>query len=372
MIPVKYAGTFLDYTGYGSANRAFISSLYVSGANIQTELITNTPKKDVFSWEASLALSLQQRKVPYKIKILHVTPDKYSELLEGGIYHIGHLFWETDRLPAIWVPEINKMNEVWTSSPHMAEVFKASGVVVPVHSFPQPINTLNADINISGFTIKKRTGYMFYAIQQWIERKNIRALLTAYWQEFEGEKNVCFLMKTFRLLYAQNEFLKIRNDVAEWKAASGVKEFPTLMLVRELFTDEAMLRLHKTGDCYVSADRGEGWSRPLQEALLMGKTAVSTARGGIHEYLNDTHYFRVPTTYVPASYDDFSKYYTKDQRWAEVDIPALRKTMRFVFENSKITSAKGLLAQEFIKERFSYHKIGKEMIDRLEKIHRNL
>ena len=129
-----------------------------------------------------------------------------------------------------------------------------------------------------------------------------------------------------------------------------------------------MMRVHVTGDAYVSADHGEGWCRPVQEAMLMGKPVVGTARGCIHEHLLPELYFPVPSTYVPVVQQPFIPWYTSEQNWAQIDKESLKKAMLTVFENRHVAHARGLAAKEFVKEKFSYQRVGRLMELRLEKI----
>ena len=132
-VACKYTGSFGDYSGYGSANRAFVAALHLAGASVTTEFIHQVRDKTEFGWIGKLAESLEGRVVPYKIKIIHLTPDIYPDYMEKGKYHIGHLFWETTKLPKEWIPCINKMGEIWTSSKSMVELMKNSGpIIIPL------------------------------------------------------------------------------------------------------------------------------------------------------------------------------------------------------------------------------------------------
>lgn len=371
-IAVSYVGSCQDPTGYGEANRAFIAALHLAGVNVTTETVVQTSQKAEYGWEGTLARQLENRQIPYRVKIIHLTPDIAPKYFTKGCYHISHLFWETDRLPAEWIGPLNKMNEIWTSSLHMVRLLKNNGIKVPIYAFPQPIDITWGDKKLEPYKIPYHKGFMFYSIFQWIDRKNPYALLKAYWEAFEGRDDVTLLLKTFRFNYGNDEFAKIREEINKWKIGMNDFQFPKVILVKDLLTKEAMMKLHRTGDCYVQTDRGEGWSRPVQEALLMGKTVVSTARGGIHEYLNDEHYFRLEDKRVPVIENPLIKYYTADQHWFDVDIGHLKKTMWFVFNKSQIANSKGVLAKDFIKNHFSYHLVGQKMLERLREIYTHL
>ncbi|MEK9207245.1 MAG: glycosyltransferase [Patescibacteria group bacterium] len=371
-ISVKRIGTHLDHSGYGSANRANTTALYVSGVDITLEIIHQVSESAEHGWTGELCKSLLWRNIDYKINMIHLTPDMYPRYIEDGKYNIGELFWETDRLPKEWIEPINKMQEIWTSSSAMADLFRASGVKVPIYWFPQPVDTAEADKKWDKFDIDGHKGFMFYSIFQWIERKNPRGLLQAYWEAFSGRNDVSLLLKTYRISYTQDDYEKIQQDIEKWKRELRLVHFPRIILTTKLLSHEDIMRVHQTGDCYVTADHGEGWCRPLQEALLMGKPTIATARGGIHEYISSDHYYPIDSTYVPVVQQPWIPWYTSDQNWAQIDREEMKKKMQLVFNNKEMAMIKGFKAKEYIKEHFSYQKIGMMMKDRLEKIARVL
>ena len=53
----------------------------------------------------------------------------------GSQYSIGFTYWETTALNPRWVDDMNKMDEIWTTSEFMKNVFINSGVHKPVYAF---------------------------------------------------------------------------------------------------------------------------------------------------------------------------------------------------------------------------------------------
>lgn len=325
-----------------------------------------------YGFTGELCNNLINRNIPYKIKIIHLTPDTALNYLEKDKYNISHLFWETDRLPQGWADALNKMQEVWTSSSAMADLYRASGVKIPIYWFAQPLDIAEGDKPYGKFGIDEHKGFLFYSIFQWIERKNPKGLITAYWEAFNGRDDVSLLLKTYRVNYTKQEQDRIIADINTWKKEMRLKKYPRILIAPNLLTHDQVMKLHNTGDCYVTANHGEGWDRPLQEALLMGKPVISTARGGIHEYLNDDYYFPIPSTYVPVTPQSWIPYYSAEQNWAEPDRKKLIEAMQWVFSNQELAKAKGAKAKDYIKDSFSFYRIGLQMRERLENIESKL
>src|SRR6266542_3661196 len=102
-LAVNYLGAALDYSGYASAVRAFICSLYTAGVNVTVEKVSHVRERTDHGWQGRLCEALEQREIPYRVNILHVTPDLYPNFIQHDKYNIGRLAWETDKLPKGWV-----------------------------------------------------------------------------------------------------------------------------------------------------------------------------------------------------------------------------------------------------------------------------
>lgn len=368
MLSVKYVSSCLSPSGYGSAARAFITSLFVAGVNVSCENIQQTAEITEYGLEGEMMKALAKRTIPYKVKVIHLTPDLYPTYMEEGKYNILHLFWETDHLPKEWVNPCNQADEIWTASQKQADMIRSSGVSTLCSIFPQPIAAQKADEEIPPLLLEQSTPFVFYAIFQWIERKDPRTLLHAFWKEFSGNDKVCLLLKTYRQNYSDEEYKQLKLELNGYKNEIALKHYPPVFLVRHLLTDHQIDRLHKTGNCFINPSGGEGWNRPLHEALLFGNPVISGSNGGITDYLTDSHYYRVKTN--PANMIEQAQipWYTKDMMIQKLNEHDLREKMRSVYENYEEAKKKGEAGQQYVTEHFSYNAIGEAMKQRLQKI----
>lgn len=361
----KYCGCWADYSGYGEANRNFIAALDSVGVQLTTQKVSYTKEFDAFGEPYKLARELEGKDVPYDIKIIHLPCDSYLPYLEPCKYHVGHLFYETDKMSPEWVWNCNLVDEIWVGDDFHREAFEKSGVKKPIYSFPQPIDVDLADENFKKFRITNHKGFLFYSIFQWIERKNPKALLTAFWEEFKNQKDVGLLLKTYRENYSDEEKKQLIQQIREWKQEFKAAEHPRVYFYSTLDDKEDVMRIHKTGDCFVLPHRGEGWSRCVAEAMLLGKPVIATNHGGIHEHLTKEVYF--PLKWKPTNVFnmDFAPWYKEDQKWAEPDVKELRRLMRLVYEHRDEAANVGKMGKEFVKRNFSYEAVGRHLKDRL-------
>lgn len=371
---VAYLGPLKDYSGYGEANRHAAAALHAAGLTVIGQLVTYSQEAADFGAIGKLVNQICETTGKYKIKIMHTTPDQFAKHMEKGVYHIAHFFWETDRVPQDFVDGLNLMDEIWTGSKANEEAIKNSGVVKPIFIFPQAIETTREwpdPYEIPGMPAKD---YLFYSIFEWTDRKNPAALLNAYWQEFDGVENVGLLIKTYFRNFTLANRRMIKNQISLLKAKSGAKNPPPVYLYLDLMDRQQISRLHKTGDCYVSAHRGEGWGVPQVEAALAGRPFISTNYGGCHEYFtNGENAILLPYEMVKLrGMSHSSRWYDGQQNWAEVDPAALRGAMRYAYSHQDLMIDKAERARDFVLDRFNLGRVGEEMANRLKMIERGL
>lgn len=372
---VKYIGPAKDFSGYGEAVRHDIAALIAAGIEVTTEIPKYTLEISDFGELGDIATSRENKLIEYKAIILHLTPNVYRRYMEPGKYHIGRVFWETDKLPDEFAVNCRLMNEIWTGSQANADAIKKAGIDVPVYIIPEAIDTsLNTD-TIKPYIVENdvfNMGYKFYSMFEWTERKNPAALLSAYFQEFKPTENVSLTIKTYIDNFTPDKKQEIRQYIRGIKQQLGMTEIPKLYVWMNLMDRSQVYRFHKTFDCFVSAHRGEGWGIPQMEAMLLNKPVISTNYGGIHEYLTryDTALL-VKYDMIPLRGNTRNKeWYCEDQNWADINVPELRQFMRATFGNQKDALDMGKRAGKFVRDQFNLTTVGFKMKERLDIIYK--
>jgi hypothetical protein len=367
MINVRYVSAASNPSGYGSAARNYITALFVAGVNVTCETISQMPENTNYGITGNVRKSLEGRQIDHDVNIIHLTPDLYPDYMDSEKYNIGHLFFETDKLPKEWIRPCNRMDELWVASEQQADMMRKSGVKVPMYAFAQPIETQLAYEKLPAFAIDQPRDFIFYSCFQWILRKNPKGLLQAYWKEFSGNDQVTLLIKTYRTTYISQEYDTIKKDILAWKGELKLKHYPKVYIVHRLLTDREMIRFHRIGDVFVNPSSGEGWNRVMQEAMLLGKPAISGDNGGITDLLTSQHYYRVTSSPVQAEVSSSIPWYTADMKWKQVDEKSLRTQMKALY---KAESTKAENGQKYILNNHSFQTVGKLMAERLEAITR--
>lgn len=367
---VSYSGYWSSYSGMAEAARNIMVSLHEAGVNVTAEHIQNITANADLGENYHLVKKMHSKDIEYDIKIIHITPDLITKYMEPMKYHIFHLFWETDSLPKWWVWALNLCDEIWTGSEWNKETFIRSGVKKPIWVCPQPLSIKTHPSD--NFKIKDFNGFLFYSVFQWIERKDPKSLLQAYWKEFEGDDGVGLLLKTYKEKFNQSETIEIASNIMEWKRELRQSHYPKVFLFPEEMSRTDITRLHQTGDCFVLPHRGEGMGIPIMEAMVYGKPVITTNLGGINEHIPEGKVFNIKHQMTEVFNMDFAQWYSKDQKWAQADMGDLRAKMRHVFNNRSDAIRVGLSGQKWAKENLNYKTIGGKMKDRLEEISKTL
>lgn len=372
MIKAKMTGSFPDNSGYGDSNRADVAALYTAGVDLTLESVPQTLETAPHGWVGELCKHLENRELNYKIKIIHLTPDLYPKYLEDGKYHIGRLVHETNKLPEEWIKPCNMMNEIWTMTDGQKEIIKNSGVIVPIHVFPEALDITNVDRDIIPWIVPNFGGTIFYAIFQFIERKDPWSLLTTYWKTFEGKEDVILILKTYRNSYSESDFNKIKEDIARWKKGMKIHHFPRVILIKDLWPMDKIWKLHKMAGTFISTSHQEGWCRPAIEAMLMGNSVVSTGKTGFADVVPKEMFYPVNCAEADVAVQSQIPWYQNGMKWLNIDNIDLAKNMLEVYNNPEQVKEKGMKASNYVKDNFNYFTVGYQMQARLEEISRFL
>lgn len=367
---IQYVGPCKDYSGYGEACRHDVGALVSAGINVTCRIPRYTKESTDFGTLGEIIDGLEDKELDYAVKIIHTTPDQFRKYYEEGKYHIGRVFWETDKIPPDFVENCQLMDEIWTGSQYNADAIRKGGVDRPIYVIPEAIDA-NIDTDaIKPYKSKADKTFAFYSIFEWTERKNPDALLRAYWSEFTEKDNVSLVIKTYLDDFSIAKRREISVVIGAIKAALGRDYYAPVYLYRDLMLRQQVYRLHKTFHCFVSAHRGEGWGVPQMEAMLLGRPIISTNVGGIHEYLTDKKdsILIQPSEMVPVKNTRNTQWYLPDQNWANIKIEDMRQAMRWVYEHPKERTAIGQEAIKTVRNTFSLEAVGQTMLHRLREL----
>lgn len=372
MDKVLYVGVFRDGTGYSQAAINYLLALDA----VNVPVVPRTIKLNNVNGEVPARfLELENQSVfNSKYVIQHILPHLTDY---NGKYkkNITAFCSETSDFNAsTWTNRLNLMDEVWVPNSQQKDACKNSNVNKPTYiiQYPCDINKYQKQYQKFDKILGQTNGtFMFYTIGEFNRRKNFVSLLKAFHSEFHPNEPVSLVIKTgIPGLNPIQSYQKIRETCQEVKR--GLKIFTNEncykeeIVITEFVSNEEIMRLHATCDCFVQTSYGESWSIPAFDAMCMGKTPIVTDCTGYKEYIDNEVGWLVKASEVGVfgAHGTFADLYTGKETWWLADHKHLCKCMRDAYENRSILKEKGMAG--FDKSfNFSYHKIGTLMRERL-------
>lgn len=364
---VLFSCAALGASGYSEASRNYISALskYPQDINLSVKSVTFEKWTTDQSTYMDTLNPLLNKPMNPDIQIIHMTPENFPVHQRAGIKNIGYTVWETTKLPPHWVPMCNRMNEIWVPCAWNVQVFKESGVTVPVKKIEHTIdmaqfdNVPNVDIGIP------KDKFVFYSIFQWTERKNPVGLIKAFLAEFSKRDDVVLVLKTYRQNNSDQDKKWIEQEIVNIKQSLFIDDHAPVMVIHKMLSRQEILAVHKAGHCLVMPHRAEGWSCTHFEAMAMGTPAIGTRFGGNTEFMTDDNSYLLDYSLTPVANMPWKLYNGKSQ-WAEPNIGQLQAYMRSIYENYDLAKQKAAQAKIDVRK-YSWENMGKKIVEELYK-----
>ncbi|GJR51516.1 glycosyl transferase, family 1 protein [Tanacetum coccineum] len=294
---------------------------------------------------------------------------------------VGRTMFETDRVNAEHVRRCNVMDMVWVPSEFHVSSFVKSGVdkekVVKVvqavdTEFFDPmkydsikIESLGKLVLGSGLVgLDGRKAFVFLSVFKWEFRKGWDVLLRSYLQEFDSLDGVCLYLLT-NPYHSDSDFgNKIVEYVVDAKLAIPVNGWAPVYVIDSHIAQVDFPKLYKAADAFVLPSRGEGWGRPIVEAMAMSLPVIATNWSGPTEYLTEENSYPLPVDRMSEVTDGPFK----GHLWAEPSVDKLRFLMRHVVSNPEEAKSKGKKAREDMINKFSPKIVANIVFDQMQRI----
>lgn len=277
---------------------------------------------------------------------------------------IGRTMFETDRVNAEHVKRCNEMDYVWVPTDFHVSTFVESGVdpfkvvkivqPIDVKFFDplqyKPLNLRSVEsLVLGGPTQKSKSNFVFLSVFKWEYRKGWDVLLKAYLEEFSGVDGVALYLLT-NPYHSDSDF---GNKIVEFVGNSDLEKPVTgwaqVYVIDSHIAQTDLPRLYKAADAFVLPTRGEGWGRPIVEAMAMSLPVIATNWSGPTEYMTEENSYPLPVERMSK----VTEGPFRGHLWAEPSAEKLRVVMRHVMNNFEEAKARGKKARENMIRRFS-------------------
>lgn len=349
---ILYISNYNDDTGWGNASKNNILAMHKAGIDVVPRCITYTGKEGT---KNKIIQELETKsQLGSDICIQHILPHLY--VYNSSFKNIGYLAIESyDFKDSMWHKYCNLMDEIWVPSEFCKESCIRSGVKKPIKIIPHSLDVNKYYEHNSGNQIEElKHTFNFVFIGEFIERKNIEALLRAFHTEFHPCEPVNLYIKTSkRPLQEIQEYcnnvkrgLKLRNRYKEEIIISGFLEF------------DDYLSVLKQCHYFVMPSRGEGFCIPALEAMCVGVPSLYTEGIGMEDFCTGKKINSFKTRCFGAI-SSLENIYTSNTYWMDIDVDDLQRKMRSVFNQSQTERYKQLRKDSIqLSKTFSHEVVG--------------
>ena len=249
---VLVLGVYREPSGYGVAATNTILALHAAGADVACRPLQYTPGGETAH---PVLKELERKTFPAgpDVTLQYAPPYAYQYLKAGGL-NVGYFFAETTPLPYSWAARANLMDLLLVPNRDMAAAMAGEPHFhkpVEVVGVPQdPARYAAAYAPPACVTQAKRGGrFVFYAVGEWVRRKNFSGLLKAYFAAFRPWEPVTLLLKTsIPGLGAAEAREVVLRDVELVRHGCKLRQTPRVDIATERLTEDELCGLHQHRD----------------------------------------------------------------------------------------------------------------------------
>ncbi|WP_083374478.1 glycosyltransferase [Methylobacterium sp. C1] len=232
--------------------------------------------------------------------------------------------WEESLFPTAVIAQLNKFDAIFCTSRYTIEALSSSGYTGTMYYMGNGVDHIENMALVSNPNDRAKRGEVinFVHVSSGLPRKGMKAGLRAFLDEFHDHDDVQLIIKTH--YNTHNELYELFSSL---DAASKKK----IVFDDSYLSSAEIQKLIMDADCCFLPSKGEGFSLPAAEAMLLGTLVCTTDAGGNREFCTPDTCVLIPTKFVRSSSAiSFGK-----AAWLEATHEDLRSGLRRAYELCK-------------------------------------
>lgn len=373
---VGWWGPLFNVSGYADEARHFVHNLRAMGTDLAARSIGLDSAETAAQirigspdMARSLAIALQREIKGAPVNVLHVTGDLAGAGPHDKVNVVRTMF-ETDRIPDLWVEQLNTVDEIWVPSAFNVETFRRSGVTTRIEVVPSGVDTDVLRPDLERLAVPGAHGTMFLSVLEWSYRKAPDVLLSAWAEAFGPDDDTSLVLRAFPRGHFGPEdcTAEIEGFVDKELERVGSRraDVASIVVLGRHLPPTEMARLMASSDVYLSPTRGEGWGRPLIEAMACGRPVIATRWSGQTDFLDDRNSLPVEIDGLVEVDERMDIGHYWGHRWAEPSRAHLVERMRWAAAHRAEREALGRVARADAVDKWQWSATAKVAHERLE------
>ena len=399
MKPICVVSCPIDtFSGYGARSRDFVRSL-IKEKDSEWDIKIMPQRWGDCPWNflskddplrQRFIGNLQQRP---DIWMMITVPNEFQSI---GKFNVGITAGiETTVFPPEFVEGMNKMDLNLVSSKHSKQAAyhssfekKNNNTVIGTIKLEKPCEVLFEGLDLEkyykisspsnkGILNDIKEEFCFLYTGHWLngvlgeDRKNTGLMIKTFLETFNTPSNnkPALILKTNHVNYSLTDRTEIIKKINEIK--SQVKgNLPNIYLLHGEMTDSEMNKLNNDPKvkAFISFTKGEGFGRPLLEAAITGKPVITTNWSGHTDFLHPNYNILLGGELKNVHESAANQFLLKDSQWFNINTAIASRAIKDVFNHYKKYIEKSRKQTQYIKDNFSFDKMGELLNNFMPKI----
>jgi glycosyltransferase involved in cell wall biosynthesis len=349
---VHFRGIVLGPSGFAAQGRELLALLEASGLrpSLHGARLGEVDGGETAAERELIARCALRPPQPGRVTVQHVLPPHFVPDPEARADVVSTVF-ETAGLPGGWGPHLAGAAAVVVPAPAIAAAFARGGVPADLlHAIAPPVAMAPFTPGRAGHPLlppRRPHVLRWLSVLDWSLRKGVDVLLPAFARAFRRDDAELVLKVAAKPGLDPAGLQRHCRQVA---AAACPGAAPAVHVVGALLEQEELAALYAGCDAFVLASRGEGWGRPVHEAMLMELPVVATQAGALADLLPDAGAgFPVRCRQAPVSAAAAAQTPVfHGQEWWEPDSADLERQLLLVARDREGARARGRRAREHV------------------------
>lgn len=332
--------SFHPLDGYGIGSTYVVKALMQRGYDISYDMPMGF--QDVISEFAPDMLPVMQTKLTPtpRVGIARTVPTLFYH--SPAPIRFGWTMWEGPHVPQAWVARCNDMDYLITPTSGIARAFQESGVSIPVHAIPEPLDLTNFGVVERSYDTAQFT---FISVSRMCSRKCPNETVDCFLKAFPTEKDVRLVMKTRDNQFGMGMFgiPRVLDD--------------RVLIINDNWPQTKVVKLLQDAHAAIFLSHGEGFYHGPIQAMATGLPTIVPDHSGCTDYANKKYNYPIPldriNSTLPTPYFAMKKITSEPMEWYELDYGVVIDSMRDIYRNRDKARARGMAASKWIRSKYN-------------------
>lgn len=325
---IIWRGPIRNASGYASEAREFLKCLPAMGMLPRIIDESSVSPSICTPEEEAYFSALEQISVSVDDLMIHSLPGHGFYRRNHGL-DLARSMFETNRVPDEWSSRLARAQGVLVASPFNVETFTESGIdPARIHVVPSPIDTeqfVPPQGPMAGDLFR------FVSVFDWSQRKGWDVLIDAWMKAFRKTDPVILILKVTSIIRDDPQ-----QELSRYMASKGYSpsNAPRIKLIVENWPAKLLVSFYQMADAFVLPTRGEGWGRPILEAMACDVPVIVTDWSAPHYYLTPKNSYPIAYRLIPIP-SSYPIAHYRGHQWAEPDVDHLIHQLQACFEHRR-------------------------------------